>query len=420
MPAAIKRMGADELLELLTWEFRRLPLIHNAPLEDAAKINDDTKMMTTLTNGYLQNVAQRYLLGVESQKNLINEGRIMVDYLGCTPFAVEDQPTLREANSRIFYLANNLGKTDAGNFAYGEVTYVINPAYADKMYVVPWDSGAMCARFGPAGSTPTGTLDDFYHLVEPHFQILAPTATGGASYNMSSWLRRWYGGGAPFSYLTFPYFEVEMAANCWLPDGLLYIIPLYHKMWGNNYGEWLQAWATANRLPLVWADGDDSGMILDPMVNQLSSPQVTSAMTAKFASLWKTTGRSFKEVYDAVDPALRFELPSYLKRDICAPFESGNNVMGTTAKGECAYWTPLPVSLTYECLNDGTCATGVGGGHGKFYDKDTCDANCGGSRWQCMQHANQKGCAGEHARTCISDPAGSCVSLKECESSCYE
>ena len=128
MPTEIKRMGVSELFALLEWEFKRLPLTHNAPLKDAAKINDDTKMMTTLTNGYLQNVAQRYLLGVESKKNLINEGSIMVEYLGCTPFAVEDQPTLREANSRIFYLANNLGKTDAGNFQYGEVTYVIHPS----------------------------------------------------------------------------------------------------------------------------------------------------------------------------------------------------------------------------------------------------------------------------------------------------
>ena len=69
-------MGVSELFALLEWEFKRLPLIHNAPLKDAAKINDDTKMMTTLTNGYLQNVAQRYLLGVESKHNLINEGQV--------------------------------------------------------------------------------------------------------------------------------------------------------------------------------------------------------------------------------------------------------------------------------------------------------------------------------------------------------
>lgn len=92
-----------------------------------------------------------------------------------------------------------------------------------------------------------GTLSNFYHLVEPHFRMLAPMAKGGQAYNVTNWLRRWYGDhspsllpfglrslsiscaglrrygdGAPFSFLTFPYFEIEMAANCWLPDGLLY------------------------------------------------------------------------------------------------------------------------------------------------------------------------------------------------------
>lgn len=76
IPEEIRRMGAGEMMDVLQWEFARLPLIHNAPLEDAAQINDDTKMTTTLTNGYLQNVAQRYLLGVESKKNLINEGAV--------------------------------------------------------------------------------------------------------------------------------------------------------------------------------------------------------------------------------------------------------------------------------------------------------------------------------------------------------
>jgi hypothetical protein len=95
LPDAFKKMDDDEVLTALQWEFQRLPLIHNAPLENAAKINDDTKMMTTLTNGYLQNVAQRYLLGVESKANLLSEGAIMVKYLGCTPYKIEDQPTLR-------------------------------------------------------------------------------------------------------------------------------------------------------------------------------------------------------------------------------------------------------------------------------------------------------------------------------------
>ena len=99
IPAEIKGMSASDLLELLQWEFKRLPLIHNAPLVDAAQVNDDTKMMTTLTNGYLQNVAQRYLLGVESTSNLQGEDEVMVDYLGVPPLKKKNQPTLREASA---------------------------------------------------------------------------------------------------------------------------------------------------------------------------------------------------------------------------------------------------------------------------------------------------------------------------------
>ena len=57
----------------------------------------------------------------------------------------------------------------------GASTALARPTAAQGL--VPWDSGAMCHKYGPAGSTPVGTLDDFYHLVEPHFKILAPTAT---------------------------------------------------------------------------------------------------------------------------------------------------------------------------------------------------------------------------------------------------
>ena len=118
-------------------------------------------------------------------------------------------------------------------------------------------------------------------------------------------------------------------------------------------------------------------MILDPMVNQLASPQVTTAlhsthartpslffvprpsptffvgvraqvttaMRATFERLWNQQSTTFQEVYDAVDPALHFELPSYLKRSVCEPFEGSNNVMGTTEAGACAYWTPQQVSV---------------------------------------------------------------------------
>ena len=114
----------DVLLAMLTWEFRHLALLHNGPLVNAAPVADDTNMVTTLTNGYLQSVAQRYVMGVEPLSNLQGEGHIMTTYLGFPPFQNPVRPTLREANRWNFYLANNMQKNNAGNFQYGEVTYV--------------------------------------------------------------------------------------------------------------------------------------------------------------------------------------------------------------------------------------------------------------------------------------------------------
>ena len=172
-----------------------------------------------------------------------------------------------------------------------------------------------------------------------------------------------------------------------------------------------------NKIPIVWANGDSSGMLLDPIVGQLTSPAITDTRRNYFESAWNA-GRSFKELFDGADPALRFSVPSCLQKDVCAPFEE-HNVMGTTASGACAYWTASTLSLTYECLNDGTCASGVGGTRGKYYDKDTCDANCGEGKWQCMQNAQHPKCAGKHARTCVADNNGACKTLAECEKACY-
>ena len=63
--------------------------------------------------------------------------------------------------------------------------------------------------------------------------------------------------------------------------------------------------------------------------------------------------------------------------------------------------------------------SGVGGTRGKYYDKDTCDANCGAGKWQCMQNSMLPKCAGKHARTCVADPNGACSTLTECEEACY-
>ena len=142
-------------------------------------ISDDTDMQTTLTNGYLQNVVQRYVLGVEPWNdptggNMQGEGWIMENYMNFPPFKNPQRPTLREANDRVFYLANNLFKKDCGNFQYGELTYVINPLYQDKFFVAPGDTGSHASQYGVP--MPMGTLDNFYHLIQPRFQA-QPTPT---------------------------------------------------------------------------------------------------------------------------------------------------------------------------------------------------------------------------------------------------
>ena len=58
---------SEQLLEMFSWEFKRLPIYHNGPLDAAeqtkSSITDDTVLNVTLKNGYIQNVCQRYVLG---------------------------------------------------------------------------------------------------------------------------------------------------------------------------------------------------------------------------------------------------------------------------------------------------------------------------------------------------------------------
>ena len=87
------------------------------------------------------------------------------------------------------------------------------------------------------------------------------------------------------------------------------------------------------------------------------------------------------------------------------------------AAGHCVYWTPPGLPLNYECLNDGTCAQSMGG-RGTFFEKDTCDKNCGRGNWSCVQNANLPGCAGANAVMCVPAVEGKCRNLAECEANC--
>ena len=401
---------AEELLDIVQWEFAHQAIIHNGPIAkgDPTQISDDTDLFTSLTNGYMQNVCQRYVLGVEATSNFVGEGGIMTHYMGYPPFKNPNHPTLREANDRVFYMASNWDKTDAGNFAYGKATYVANSIYADKFFVAPGDTGAFAHTWPQP--TPWGTMTDWLHLLQPHLDTYR--------YNLGSVFQRWYGGGPKLDISLF-YFEVEWSGNCWLPEGLLYIIPLFSAMWGEDDGRNLQTWMKANKRPLVWANGDDSGMLVDPSVwMNVAGPElnITTDIVNKFNSLW-APGASFGDVFKAMPPELHFHLPSYVSKDACAAMESKAMVMGTNDNGKCVYWNYDSPPVMWECLNDGTCAQSLRT-TGTFFSEKDCLQNCGGGKWACMQNAQIAGCAGKDATMCIPQPSGFCANLAECEKLC--
>ena len=272
-----------------------------------------------------------------------------------------------------------------------------------------------------------GTLTDWLHLL--------PTHLGIYGYSLAQLFARWYGGAKklPTNLL---YFEIEWSGNCWLPESLLYIVPKFSELWGTALGLQLQSWMYNNRRPLVWADGDDSGMVIDPVVGQVALA-ITANMSDTFKALWARPPckpvssasaaaaapddcLTFAQLRAAMDKVLQFSLMDYRNRAICAPFEtpgSVSQVMGTNELGQCVYWVYSQPPFRWECLNDGTCAQSLGG-RGTFSSKTDCETNCGKGKWACMQNANLPGCAGDKATMCVPSPQGYCANVTECEHFC--
>lgn len=140
---------------------RRASLLHFAP--------DDTDLPTTLTNGFLQNVCHRYLLGYETYFNFNAESNIQMIFMHYPQFKQYDRPTMREANDRVMYLANNWQKLHTGNEIYGRITYVINPIYQDKFFVAPFDTGEYAWK---VSNVPFGSLENMWHLIKVGWVII--------------------------------------------------------------------------------------------------------------------------------------------------------------------------------------------------------------------------------------------------------
>ena len=98
-------------------------------------------------------------------------------------------------------------------------------------------------------------------------------------------------------------------------------------------------------------------MILDPIVNQLSSPVISIQIISNFQKLWNLKQKpQFDYIYNNIDNILKFHFPSYFARAPCedSSINSNAQIMGTNANNQCVYWQlgSIDFSNTWECLND--------------------------------------------------------------------
>ena len=154
-----------QLLEMFTWEFERLQIFHNAPLdsfgEKYAHVADDTPLNISLENGYLQTTCQRYVLsGPESWLAAgLSYSSMFEEEFGVDPGTHWDDGTqcafldsLRSANDCLLFNANNLLKNSVANMLdYGTVTYLLNPKVMRNSHAfhVPHNLYRMRYRMSP-------------------------------------------------------------------------------------------------------------------------------------------------------------------------------------------------------------------------------------------------------------------------------
>ena len=209
---SLQHYSAEQLLEMYTWEFVRLPLIHNAPKDDwdvdRCGITDDSPLNLTLANGNLQQPCQRYVLGgPEDLFATIMYGSMYTDFhLPEISGICELTSGTRQSNNCMMYNANNLKKTSFGNTEFGSVTYVLNTkALAGRTLWEPIDGGLfMFLEYSPSWlfrSYPSqGTIypPAFYHLLQPHEQLFGGTFGGSGYKTIATVFNWWWVDGAPF------------------------------------------------------------------------------------------------------------------------------------------------------------------------------------------------------------------------------
>ncbi len=84
-----------------------------------------------------------------------------------------------------------------------------------------------------------------------------------------------------------------------------------------------------NKRPLLWADSDNSGIIIDPYVNAIADCKITQSDVDKFMAQWDAKP-DFKTFAQTQPAYMQFEFQSYPKKFICDTIEKDakNMVMG--------------------------------------------------------------------------------------------
>jgi hypothetical protein len=392
LDASLQHYSDEQLLEMFSWEFERLIVWHNAPL-DAAMVErsttnrDDTPLSITLENGYLQNPCQRHVLGGD-QAVLYN---LMVQHQFTDIFGIQTDShirsmcdyigTLREANNcMVFHSLNTLKGSQGGwTGGYGGryVTYVLNrKKMAGRLIWEPGDSG------NDASSPFTvdwalGTVDPpaWFHVLKQHNE-LAPHSI--ADYFNHWWLPEKFSLSdlrqKVASWSTVVDYEV-VSMGTWLPEDLLCIIVQWDSTWqcpedqpcdsgwvmrqdglrGTKIGSQVRQWAREHNRPLIWTDGQPGNgnpdgipevMILDPYVG-FGGNRITEHDLQLFESHWRVPSRNqndFSQLVGAMPAHLKLNWPSYPQRSACAAQENNQtaSVLGVDDNGDCVWFDEQP------------------------------------------------------------------------------
>jgi len=459
---SLQHLTDDELLERFTWEFERLPIFHNAPSTQLdlyeSGIHDDSDVDVSVRDGYLQNPCIREVLG----GNEMSMADTPINYFYSYFFEFMGMPTtayanpnwpLRQADECFIFNANNLRKTSLGNVFYGAMTWVLNPKVLENTLLFEvWDAGNTFS-FGEAVNVSFpgyGTRRDWYHLVQMHealFNLPYPawfnlSNATCCNYSLADLFNRWWVPDTPppinGMLLTNPYYEIMVAGNVWLPEDLLYGLVkhsdvdyytgLRHMgLWGSVAGSKLRAFLKGNGRPLIWADADDSEMLIDPTVGHIAGGRITAADIDAWEALWESLAdltpveqaARFSWLAASAPPHLKFHFPSWATRTACAQEELDplKMVMGTDGNGDCVYWDASKPEQ-WELLNDGSCGASDSS-RAQFSSLADCVVASSQIKWGCVRLPASESGTHVDVAYCVPNPSGNHSSIGSCEASCF-